>query len=412
MTEKEAPEDVEAAVLSMLGTLSLEVLIGLKDHLEIKTVIPDEKRNVAYVRKILYKHFANIEDTETDALCTTTCLDAWMFLTTIDQPDVKTEHNSTANMELNVVKGDSVSKEGTITKEVISKWKKELKISGSIGLPGQKDKITFSSLAYQIENAVKKEYTSAEICEAVVKSISPDLQLRGFLEGKAELTTTLFNQLSNTAQLSTETPLDFVIRLMNLRQKVLFVSKEGDNRFEYSESLLQKQFLHSVVTGLRNDSIKGEMKVLVKQPNFSDEDLLEALNKAVSDENERQGKIKKSSSCSVVGVEDAKPQVEKKHKENPLLIEIRELKTQLQEVAAMKSDVEDLKRRFQSNTRERGNNGGDNATGGGGNGASSSNRRQRGKCTNCVRDNVDRCQHCFKCGGTDHIRAGCRNSEN
>ena len=313
MTEKEAPEDVEAVVLSMLGTLSLEALISLKDHLNIQTVIPDEKRNVAYVKKILYKYFANIEDTETDALCTTTCLDAWMFMTTTEQPNVKTEHDSTTNMELKVAKGDSVSKEGAITKEVISKWKKDLKISGSIGLPGQKDKITFSSLAYQIENAVKKEYTSAEICEAVVKSISPDLQLRGFLEGKTELTlpnlrrilrshfqekdpTTLFNQLSNTAQLSTETPLDFVIRLMNLRQKVLFVSKEGDNRFEYSESLLQKQFLHSVVTGLRNDSIKGEMKVLVKQRDLSDEDLLEALNKAVSDENERQGKIKKSSS--------------------------------------------------------------------------------------------------------------------
>lgn len=33
-------------------------------------------------------------------------------------------------------------------------WRKDYKISGQIGEPGQKDRLTFSSLARQIENAL------------------------------------------------------------------------------------------------------------------------------------------------------------------------------------------------------------------------------------------------------------------
>lgn len=35
-------------------------------------------------------------------------------------------------------------------------WHKELKISGQIGEPGQKDRLTFSNLAHQIENGLNK----------------------------------------------------------------------------------------------------------------------------------------------------------------------------------------------------------------------------------------------------------------
>ena len=91
------------------------------------------------------------------------------------------EETVDAKIDSVIKKKDIVlEKKESITSEVISKWKKDLKISGSIGLPGQKDKITFSSLAYQIENALKKGYEDSEICEAVVRSISPDLQLRVF----------------------------------------------------------------------------------------------------------------------------------------------------------------------------------------------------------------------------------------
>ena len=47
------------------------------------------------------------------------------------------------------------------------------------------------------------------------------------------------------------------------------------------------------MTGLRNDSIKNEIKPLLSKRRLSDEELLEHLNKGFSDGSERQSKIKK-----------------------------------------------------------------------------------------------------------------------
>ena len=70
----------------------------------------------------------------------------------------------------------------------ISKFKRDFKISGQIGDVSQKDRLSFSSLAHQIENGLKNYYTEDEIKEAVIKAINPALSLRSYLEGKADLT--------------------------------------------------------------------------------------------------------------------------------------------------------------------------------------------------------------------------------
>ena len=64
---------------------------------------------------------------------------------------------------------------------------KEYKINGKIGTPGQKDRLTFSRLIFQINNGLKKRYSEHEICDAVIKSIAPDLALPTYLEGKDNL---------------------------------------------------------------------------------------------------------------------------------------------------------------------------------------------------------------------------------
>ena len=69
----------------------------------------------------------------------------------------------------------------------ISQWRKDYKISGQIGEPGQKDRLTFSSLALQIENGLSKGYPESEIVDAVIRAIVPGLQLRSYLEGKTYL---------------------------------------------------------------------------------------------------------------------------------------------------------------------------------------------------------------------------------
>lgn len=108
-------------------------------------------------------------------------------------------------------------------------WRKDFKIAGQIGEPGQKDMLTFSSLARQIENGLSKGYPEPDIVDALVRSIVSGVQLRMYLEGKSDLSlptlrrilrshyqersaTELYKQLTTEEQSDKETPQNFLIR--------------------------------------------------------------------------------------------------------------------------------------------------------------------------------------------------------
>ena len=77
-----------------------------------------------------------------------------------------------------------------------------------------------------------------EITDAVIRKVSPSLQLRSYLEMIQDLTLTrlrlimkahfkqksgteLYQELSNLRQETSETPHDFLVRAMSLRQQVI-----------------------------------------------------------------------------------------------------------------------------------------------------------------------------------------------
>ena len=187
--------------------------------------------------------------------------------------------------------------------------------------------MTFSSLAHQIENGLNRGYPEIEIVDAVIRSISPGSQLRSYLEGKPHLTlptlrcilrshfqeksaTELYKQLASEAQHSKETPQSFLMRVLDLRQKVLFASQESESGLKYDPALVQRMFLHTVLTGLQNtDSIRIDMQPLLLDTKTSDKLLLERLNFACANEAERRNKKRFSApqsatSVSVVQSED------------------------------------------------------------------------------------------------------------
>lgn len=195
------------------------------------------------------------------------------------------------------------------TNNVSVQWNREFKISGQIGEPGQKDKLTFSSLAHQIEQGINKGFPEIEIIDAVIRAIAPGLQLRSYLEGKINLTlptlrrilrshyqekgaTELYKQLTSEVQSNRETPQNFLIRALDLRQKILFASQEAESGLKYDPILVQSMFLHTVLTGLQNDSIRSDLQPYLQQSTTSDELLLEKLNIACANETERQDKKK------------------------------------------------------------------------------------------------------------------------
>jgi len=147
---------------------------------------------------------------------------------TLNSSQTKKEHFENSNHEKTFLPNENL---------MLHKLK-NFKINGSIGYAGQKDKLTYSSLAYQIKNSKIEGFSSHEICAGVIKAISPDNPLRTYLESKPDLNveslikimrshfkekdaTSLFNELANTSQSVSESSQEFVIRLMSLRQKNL-----------------------------------------------------------------------------------------------------------------------------------------------------------------------------------------------
>ncbi len=194
-------------------------------------------------------------------------------------------------------------------------WHKDLNISGLIGEPGQKDRLSFSSLARQIESGLNKGYLEQDIIDSVIRAITPRLQLRSYLEGKADLTlptlrilhshyqeknaTELYKQLTAETERAKETPQSFLIRVFDLRQKIIFASQEDESGLKYDPALVQNMFLHTVLTGLQNDRIQSDLQSFLSDPTISDEVLLERLNVACSHETERQNKRNSERSVAV-----------------------------------------------------------------------------------------------------------------
>ena len=109
-------------------------------------------------------------------------------------------------------------------------------------MPGQKEKLSFVSLIRQIENGLAKGYKESAIVEAIVRAISPGVQLRNYLETIPNLTlpkirkiirshfmektsTELYQELATISQGPKEDPQIFLMRCLEIRQKILFSSK-------------------------------------------------------------------------------------------------------------------------------------------------------------------------------------------
>ena len=174
--------------------------------------------------------------------------------------------------------------------------------------------------------------------------------------------TTLFTELRNAKQTQNESAQKFVIRLMALRQKVLFVSNE--DRCGYSEDLVQDRFLHAMLVGLRNDNRRYELRSLPKNSIFPDNNILENLVLASADERKHSNKFKgKQINISTIEVSEGMTHLPKDKSKISKTIHINQHSLQAKP---------SLPRR----------------------------------CQNCKTTN-SKCTHCFYCCSREHLQSGC-----
>ena len=185
------------------------------------------------------------------------------------------------------------------TKAVSSLIRREYKLSGQIGEPGQTEKLTFVSLMHQIDSGLKRGFKESEIVDAVICAISPHSSLRSYVETLSDLSLSklrrilrvhyrekaaseIYQQLATVCQLSSESPQQFLLRALDLRNKVNFASQESDCEFNYGLSLIQKTFVKSFETGLRDDILASNLRTTLHTSGLTDEELMKQVNELAS----------------------------------------------------------------------------------------------------------------------------------
>ena len=103
--------------------------------------------------------------------------------------------------------------------------------------------MSYTSLAYQIQNGQTAGFSEAEVCAGVIKAIAPENILRSYLESMSFLTvdsliqimrshfrekdsSSTFAEMSNAVQSSTESSHNFVARLLSMRENILILAIE------------------------------------------------------------------------------------------------------------------------------------------------------------------------------------------
>lgn len=398
---------------SLLNDASPEALVGVCEHLKLTEDIEKLKDSkISLLRRVTrYLNAENIEklDDQGEEIFKGICI----LLGNSDEGEQKGK-----DTKANVNTCTSSIKTSLPDGQLIQVTKREFKISGQIGEPGQKDRLSFSSLIHQVENAAKKGFGDEDIVEAVVRAVVPGSALRSYLEGLPNISlpvlrrilrahfqekgaTELYHKLSNLSQDPKESAQSFLVRALDLRQRVIFASKEAGSGLRYDPSLVQSMLLHALLTGLRSEAVRNEVRPLLEDQGTTDEALFEKINEAAGREAERQHKLgtpaRKAFTSSINGIEEhpqAAPE-KPKPREGTLMSEIAELRAGMADVAVIRKQLSDLQNTMQTSKPPFS--------------ANQPSSRRRG-CNRCFQENRgDTCDHCFRCGSSEHFARGCRN---
>ena len=86
--------------------------------------------------------------------------------------------------------------------------------------------------------------------------------------------TDLYKQLAQLAQDPKESAQAFLLKALDLRQKVVFARQEAESGLCYDKTLVHNMFRYTVLTGLSNDSVKAELRPHLEDQTITDEVLL------------------------------------------------------------------------------------------------------------------------------------------
>ncbi len=124
-------------------------------------------------------------------------------------------------------------------------------------------------------------------------------ELKSFLQShlNERSSSELFQELMCGKQNDNENPQQFLYRLIGLKQKLIFLSKQAVTDLEYDEQTIQNVFLRTIYQGMgaKYNQFRTELKPLLMNRLVTDETLLRQVTQIASDESERQRRLGQAS---------------------------------------------------------------------------------------------------------------------
>lgn len=299
--------------------------------------------------------------------------------------------------------------------------RREFKIYGGQISDSNSD-LSFNSICKQIDEGIAENFTESEIIRTVLKVIKPGTfkemlitkdsltvpELKRFLRAhlRDKSSTELFQELSNAKQQDKESPQQFVYRLMGLKQRVLFASEQTESEFQYDRKLVQGVFLHSLYQGLNEKYtfVRRDIKAAIATQTTTDDQILVLITQSVSEETERQKRIghtykPRVTVASVTQQDDVDVQYAP-----PSHAEVKANRDAIHELSAQVSALTKILEKVVMSMGP--------AVQQQANIAAASAKpplksETKGKCKQCISQNVEVCTHCFLCGQAGHRAVGC-----
>lgn len=307
--------------------------------------------------------------------------------------------------------------------------RRQLKIMGIIGDIKDSKSINYINLMSQVSDARASNYKDDEIARAIKKAISASSNLRTYFDASETMdlnkmltmlrdfyqeksASELFHELGQLCQSPQEKSTDFLLRAMQMRQRTTAAAVAEGNL--YNDKLVQGTFTRTVKTGLREESIRAQLAPhLGLGKSVDDGVLLREANQAELEHLEKTKKQKNEKRVTIAQATASAPSFDEALK--PILQGMTTLQRRLDEMQSKDTTVSNNPQRESSRDLSRDSS------------RDSSNNRDRrpanrtsrqtsswggGRCTQCQRDDLPRCWHCFNCGAAGHFAIDCTASKN
>lgn len=303
---------------------------------------------------------------------------------------------------------------------------------GQVG--DQNSDLNYNNISKQIDEGVKEGFAEAEVVRGVLRIIKPGAfkdmlvnkdsitvsELKGFLRSHLgeKATTEMFQELMCARQSDQESPQQFLYRMIGLKQKILFQSRQASADISYDPKTIQEVFLHTIYQGFgtKHADLRQRLRPLISNSQVTDEEILRQVMKILSDENEHQRRLGQPTRQKVTQAHSAKVETgdlnnNNKARDTPSDNENRQTIQQLtSQVETLTRMVASLMEQQTENTRlpyppsqptsnrplqpQLGQ-------------SIVQVRGRTSRCPKCTEQNVQECNHCFVCGEAGHRAVGC-----